>query len=77
VLESTVSHWGGEGAQADRFQNFFLDRYAQAYRAELDHFVEVIAGRSPPAVGYRDGVRALELAEAADASARSGQSVKV
>jgi len=77
VLETAVSHWGGDGAQADRFQNFFLDRYAQAYRAELDHFVDVIAGRGQPAVGYRDGVRALELAEAADASARSGQSVKV
>jgi len=77
VLESAVSHWSGEGARADRFQNFFLDRYAQAYRSELDHFADVVAGRSLPAVGYRDGVRALELAEAADASMLSGRSVMV
>ena len=33
VTESTVEAWTEAGAAADPFQNFFLDRYADAYRA--------------------------------------------
>ena len=76
VLESTVQTWTEAGAAADRFQNFFLDRYAEAYRMEMLHFADVLAGRTRPLVGYRDGVAALELAEAAGEAARSGRPVR-
>jgi myo-inositol 2-dehydrogenase / D-chiro-inositol 1-dehydrogenase len=72
VMESTVETWGEGGAATDRFQNFFLDRYKAAYAAEIAHFVEVIDGAAP-LIGYRDGVAALALAEAAARSARSGR----
>lgn len=75
VLESTVSVWGADGAAADRLQNFFLDRYAAAYRLEMDHFADILSGRAAPAITYADGVGALELAEAAAQSVRSGQVV--
>lgn len=74
VTESTVQVWGEGGAAADRFQNFFLDRYAEAYRREMDHFVEILDGAAP-SVGYADGVAALALAEAAAESVRSGKVV--
>jgi len=74
VVASTVQVWGEAGAAADRFQNFFLDRYAAAYRHEMDHFADVLAG-APASVGYADGVAALALAEAAAESVRSGQPV--
>ena len=45
VTESTLQTWTEPGAAADRFQNFFLDRYAGAYRAEMAHFAEVLARR--------------------------------
>jgi len=77
VLESTVQVWGETGAAADRFQNFFLDRYAAAYRAEMAHFAEVLAGKATPAIGYADGVAALALAEAAAQSVRTGKPVKL
>lgn len=77
VLESTVSQWGENGGQSDMLQNFFLDRYAEAYRAEIDHFTAVVAGEAKASVGYEDGVRALELAEAAAESLKSGQAVRV
>jgi len=77
VLESTVQVWGETGAAADRFQNFFLDRYAAAYRAEMAHFAEVLAGKAIPAIGYADGVAALALAEAAAQSVRTGKPVKL
>lgn len=75
VLESTVSVWGADGAAPDRLQNFFLDRYAAAYRLEMDHFADILSGKAAPAITYADGVGALELAEAAAQSVRSGQVV--
>ena len=77
ILESSVSLWRESGMGSDAFQNFFLDRYAAAYRLELAHFVEVLAGRAAPAVTFNDGVAALALAEAAGASARSGQPMRL
>jgi myo-inositol 2-dehydrogenase/D-chiro-inositol 1-dehydrogenase len=77
VLESTVETWGEAGAAADRFQNFFLDRYAEAYRREMAHFAKIVSGEVRPSVGYADGVAALAIAEAAGESAASGRPVKV
>jgi myo-inositol 2-dehydrogenase/D-chiro-inositol 1-dehydrogenase len=74
VTESTVETWSEAGAAADRFQNFFLDRYAAAYRQEMEHFAEVLGG-ARASVGYADGVAALALAEAAGESARTGKVV--
>jgi myo-inositol 2-dehydrogenase/D-chiro-inositol 1-dehydrogenase len=74
VTESTVQVWSESGAAADRFQNFFLDRYAEAYRREMDHFADMLDGATA-SVGYADGVAALALAEAAARSVASGQPV--
>ncbi len=71
VTESTVQVWSENGVAADRFQNFFLDRYAEAYRREMDHFADMLDG-APAAVGYADGVAALALAEAATESMKAG-----
>ncbi|MBS0365940.1 MAG: inositol 2-dehydrogenase [Proteobacteria bacterium] len=77
VLESTVHTWGPHGSASDTFQNFFLDRYAEAYRREMRHFAAILRGEASPSVGYRDGVAALVLAEAAGLSARSNKPVSV
>jgi myo-inositol 2-dehydrogenase/D-chiro-inositol 1-dehydrogenase len=75
VTESTVQVWTEAGSQADRFQNFFLDRYAQAYRAEMAHFADILDGKAQPEIGYADGVAALALAEAAAESVKTGKPV--
>jgi len=77
LLESSVSVWDQAGMASAALQNFFLDRYAEAYRRELSHFVDLLAGKSRPAVGYDDAVAALVIAEAAGASVRSGLPVRV
>jgi myo-inositol 2-dehydrogenase/D-chiro-inositol 1-dehydrogenase len=77
VMESTVSVWGEAGAATDAFQNFFLDRYAEAYRREMAHFAQIIRGEALPSVGYIDGVEALALAEAAGQSVETGQVVRL
>jgi myo-inositol 2-dehydrogenase / D-chiro-inositol 1-dehydrogenase len=74
VATDTVVVWGEQGATGAPFQNFFLDRYAEAYRLEMDHFAAVLRGEAP-AVGFADGLRALELAEAAARSHATGRPV--
>ena len=76
-LETTVETWGEAGSTGDRLQNFFLDRYAVAYRREAEHFADIIEGKSEPLIGYRDGVAALALAEAAASSAASHAVVRL
>jgi myo-inositol 2-dehydrogenase/D-chiro-inositol 1-dehydrogenase len=77
VLESTVATWGERGCAGDALQNFFLDRYAEAYRREMAHFAAILRGESSPAVGYRDAVQALALAEAAGLSVKQNKPIRV
>lgn len=57
--------------------NFFIERYAQAFAAEIDAFVDAVEQGKPAPVGFDDGAKALVLAEAAILSVREGRSVKV
>ena len=77
VLMSTVSTCTERGSTSDALQNFFLERYAEAYRREMRHFVEILRDEATPAVGYRDGVASLILAEAAALSVKRSAPVRV
>jgi myo-inositol 2-dehydrogenase / D-chiro-inositol 1-dehydrogenase len=57
--------------------NFFLERYADAYRLELDAFVEAVEAGRPMPVTVADGRQALRLADAALESATTGRRVRV
>ena len=56
---------------------FFLERYADAYRAELAAFVDAVVNRKPLPVTAEDGRQAIVLAEAAVKSLRTGRPVKL
>ncbi|MTD25904.1 inositol 2-dehydrogenase [Erwinia sorbitola] len=57
--------------------NFFLERYADAYRHEMDAFIQAATGAQPVPVTAWDGVMALKLAECAQRSVESGKPVSV
>ncbi len=76
-VPTTVSVSDAAGVRADKPLHFFLERYAEAYRAELDHFIEIVEGRAAPLIGAADGRAALRLADAAAESARTGRPVRV
>lgn len=57
--------------------NFFIERYREAFDAEIDAFVTAIETNTAPEVGFKDGVQALVLAEAALLSVREGRVVKL
>ena len=77
IGETTVEHFGPKGTVSDRPLDFFLERYADAYRAEMAAFLGALKEKSPMPVGARDGRQALVLAEAALASHKKGKPVKV
>ncbi len=60
-----------------RIMDFFLDRYVDAYRLELDAFLATIAEGAPMTPSVRDGYEALRLADAATISAHEGRIVRL
>ena len=71
-----INDASGSAAQ-EVYLDFFLERYADAYRDELTAFIDAVNNGSPVTPTVEDGVAALVLAEAAERSARTGQTVEV
>jgi len=61
----------------DPILNFFLERYVDAYRIELDLFAEAVQMGTPMPVTVRDGCKALRLADAAVESVATSRAVEV
>lgn len=74
---TTLERYGADGVRRDPLLYFFIDRYAESYARELDDFITTLEARRPPSIGFNDGRRALQIAEAAVASARSGAPVAI
>ena len=73
----SLQTWNDQGVSGENPFCFFLERYAEAYRAEMAHFLACLAGNQTPQVAAADGLRALELAEAANTSLSRGQAVEI
>lgn len=75
----TLDHVRLYGAEfTDRgsaLQNFFIERYADAFAAEIGAFVDAIEQGTPVPVGFEDGRQALVLAEAAIRSVAESRTV--
>ena len=61
----------------DKPEHFFLERYRVAYAAEMTHFFEAIEANKPVNTSINDGVKALELADAATRSWREKRVIEV
>jgi myo-inositol 2-dehydrogenase / D-chiro-inositol 1-dehydrogenase len=57
--------------------SFFMDRFADAFRAELTAFTEVVAGSRPSPCTVADAVEVSWIAEAADLSRRQHRPVSM
>jgi myo-inositol 2-dehydrogenase/D-chiro-inositol 1-dehydrogenase len=53
---------------ADKPEHFFLERYRTAYALEIAHFFDALAHGKPVKTTLQDGIKALELADAATRS---------
>jgi myo-inositol 2-dehydrogenase/D-chiro-inositol 1-dehydrogenase len=73
---TSVESWSAQRTQAqDPVLDFFLERYAQAYEAELDAFVSALEQGTAMSPDFGDGLEALRLAAAADESVTTGKVV--
>lgn len=75
--QTSVTLAGKGGFSTEPALPFFLERYAAAYRLELEDFLNALAGKPVELATGEDGRKALMLADAAQASMTSGQPVKV
>src|SRR3954463_12637329 len=62
---------------SEPYQFFFLERYLEAFMAEIDGFVDCVEKGAVPLASFEDGRRALILAEAAYISMRERRLVQV
>lgn len=75
---TTIRRWTQDVTDAQEpLLNFFLERYQQAYKSELDAFVEALVQNKPMPTTVQDGLMALRLAECAVESVNTGRAVRV
>ncbi len=77
VAVNSLSLGDGSGFLSSKLPEHFPQRYNEAYRLQLEAFVDAVSsGRQPDTRGY-DGLMSLVLADAAEQSARTGSSVVI
>ena len=77
VRETNLVVSDSSGIGESPLENFFMTRYQDAYRREMEHFVECLkVGRTPLVTGS-DGLEAVRLAEAALESSGTQKSVSL
>ena len=62
---------------AEPYLDFFLQRYADAYRIELTAFIDAVVAGTKPTPSIDDAIEALRLAEAVTESAKTGKPVSL
>jgi myo-inositol 2-dehydrogenase/D-chiro-inositol 1-dehydrogenase len=76
--KTTVEFWGSGRTHAqDPALDFFIERYQDAYNAEIDHFIDCLEQGSKPLAGFAEGREALRLADAALESFQTGALVRI
>ena len=77
VTATTVEFASAAGFATEPALPFFLERYAEAYRRELDAFITAVTAGQAPQPSGEDGLKALLLADAATRSAQTGETVRL
>ena len=61
----------------DPIHFFFIERYQQAYKDQLNSFIETVKTNSRPKVTFEDGRKALIIANAAYESYKNKRTVEI
>lgn len=76
VRPTEVVAWNEHAISSDKPEAFFLERYRAAYALEIEHFFDALVNGTPVRTTIEDGIKALELAEAATQSWREGRAIE-
>lgn len=74
---TSVTLWRGTGGQRDTVLPWFTERFAEAYRREIEDFAACARAGRPPRVRGEDDLAAIAIADAATRSLRSGRAEAV
>jgi myo-inositol 2-dehydrogenase / D-chiro-inositol 1-dehydrogenase len=78
IQNTSVELFNAEGISGDPVQNFFIERYSQAYANEINTFIDAVdAGNRSPRPSGHDGLQAQKLADAATLSWQTGKPVTI
>jgi myo-inositol 2-dehydrogenase / D-chiro-inositol 1-dehydrogenase len=77
IRPTEVTAYSKSAVSNDVPEAFFLERYRAAYALEISHFFDAIQNGAPVRTTVSDGLKALELAEAATRSWREGRMVNL
>lgn len=75
--ETRVETANKDGFGRDPVLPFFLERYAEAYRIQLDKFLRAVSGEAVELPDGTDGLRALQIADAAQRANEQGAPIAV
>tara|TARA_Y100000590_G_scaffold441178_1_gene567484 strand:- start:482 stop:1486 length:1005 start_codon:yes stop_codon:yes gene_type:complete len=76
-LNETEIYTKNNTSQKKPLLNFFIDRYKEAYKIQLNDLFRMISKKKKPLANFEDGRRALIIANAAYESLKKRKSVKV
>ena len=68
---------GSKTATKRPLLNFFIDRYEEAYKLQLDDLIKFVQKRKNPRASFEEGRRAIIIANAASKSLTSKKFVKI
>ena len=75
---TTIRRWSQDVTDArEPLLNFFLERYQQAYKSELDAYIDALVHKKQMPITVQDGLKALQLADAAVESVKTGRAVRL
>ena len=77
IYENQICTWNASGRKHAPPEHFYLQRYKEAYAAELDHFVCVMRGDLLPLCCGDDGEKALLMAIKAQESLMTHREVEI
>ncbi len=74
----SVRIYNADGVEAAQpYHHFFIERYSEAYMAEIGSFADCVLNGSEPEVDFEDGRMALVIAEAAYLSLKEERLVRI
>jgi myo-inositol 2-dehydrogenase / D-chiro-inositol 1-dehydrogenase len=76
-LKDTHYYSNSAGTHQARHLDFFMDRYALSYEQELEAFLQALREKKPMPVTGEDGLQAMVIAEAANASLQQNRAVRL
>ncbi len=75
---TSVEHSSASGVKTDTILPSFPERYFEAYRLEINHFLEdIVKNGKKPEISGDDGRQALVIANSANESLQKGRPVKI